>query len=247
MHFRSRNPVLNRTHDKYDTYDATDVATYSGVIVKSAVLLGLMLIFGSISMFSLMTNQTLPGGGIAVLIVAPIVGFISVIVAMFKPHRANIFAPIYAIAQGTFLGAISGIYEIVYGGNIVATAMFATFAVFAALLVLYSTGLITVTETFRRIMYVALLGLVATSFFIFIFLITGILSYEQNLGLIFGIVVLSVVVASLFLILDFNNIEQAVENRVSKQYEWVLSLGLLVTLVWLYIELLRLIAILRRD
>ncbi len=245
MRFRTMNPVF-RHASKASAYTSDNAATYSGVVSKSALLLAIMFVFGGISMNRLMYQAQLPPGGIAMLIAAPIVGLICVIVAMTKPTSARTASIIYAVAQGTFLGVISGMYEIIYGNQIVMTALIATGGVFAAMLFLYASGLVRVTHMMRKILFTALLGLLFTSFVMFFLFVFGGFSYEQNLGLIFAIVIISVIVASLFLLVDFDNIERMVSAGVEKHYEWVLSLGLLVTLVWLYIELLRLIAILQR-
>lgn len=246
MRLRSMNPVLSRhrrEHMHESTHAGELTATYAGVISKSALLLALMFIFGGFAMYRLVTYGEIPSFGL--IIAAPIIGLICVIVAMMKPTSAFIFAPLYAIAQGTFLGVISGVYEVIFGDNIVAIALMSTFSVFTVFLILYASGLIRVSEMFRRVLYTALIGLFFTSF---VLLIASLFfNFTISIGIIFGIVLISVIVASLFLIIDFNNIELTVQAGAPKYYEWVLSLGLLVTLVWLYIELLRLIAILRRN
>ncbi len=243
MRFRSMNPVI-RHQSKMGAYEGEHAATYSGVISKSAFLLAITFMFGGLSMWRLMEHGVITGG-IAVLIIAPIVAFISVIVAMYKPHLASYFSIVYAICQGTVLGVISGMYELVFQDQIVLTALVATFSVFAGMLFLFSTGLFRVSDMLRKVLFTALLGIIITSLFLMIFRLTGVFTFEQMEGLIFAIVIISVIVASLFLMVDFDRIQQSVQAGVEKHYEWVLSLGLLVTLVWLYIELLRLIALLR--
>ncbi len=245
MRFRTMNPVFRRVSHE-SAFATEDAASYSGVISKSALLLAIMFFFGALSMNRLIGQAELPPGGIAMLIAAPIIGLICVIVAMTKPQAARIASIIYAVAQGTFLGVISGMYEIIYQNHIVATALVATGGVFAAMLFLYASGLVRVSNMMRKILFTALLGLVITSFVLMLLFAFGGFSYEQNIGLIFAIVVISVIVASLYLLVDFDNIERMVKAGAPKHYEWVLSLGLLVTLVWLYVELLRLIAILQR-
>ncbi len=244
MRYRSANPVL-RGMRKQTAYASAEQASYTGVVLKSGFLLFTMMIVGMFSYSQLLTQSTVPGFGIGLVIAAPIIALISVIIGMRSLRLSWFFSTLYALAQGLFLGVISGIYEIAFGDGIVATAMLATVGVFTAMLVLYSSGLFRVTDALRRVLFTALLGLLFTSIFLIIFSLIGVFNYGQMMGFIFVIVLISVIVASLYLMVDFDNIKVMVEAGADKRTEWMLSLGLLVTLVWLYIELLRLIAILR--
>ncbi|TVP94758.1 MAG: Bax inhibitor-1/YccA family protein [Acholeplasmatales bacterium] len=247
MRFRSANPVIGRLTHQTKSHASAYSATYQGVVMKSALLLGIMVVFGVISASRVFGSEGLTTGTLIFLIASPIIALISVFIAMAKPQVAPFFSIIYAICQGTFVGFLSGLYEVAFGGGIVLTAVTATASVFGGMLLLYSTGLFRVSQQLRRILLTALVGLIFTSFFVFIFSMLGVIdtSSEGFITIIFAISVISVVVASLFLMVDFDNIRTLVSNGADKQYEWVLSLGLLVTLVWLYVELLRLIAILR--
>ncbi len=242
---RSMNPVF-RSARHHEGVASEHAASYAGVISKSALLLGLMVFFGGLSMSRLIGLQELPPGGIGTLIAAPIIALISVIVASTSLRLAPAFTIIYAIAQGTFLGVVSGFYEIVFGDHIVVSALLATVAVFASMLTLYATGLVRVGDVMRKVLFTALIALLMTSLFLVILSLFGAFTYGENLGLIFAICIIAIIVATLFLLIDFDNIQRAVEAGADKRVEWVLSLGLLVTLVWLYIELLRFIAILRQ-
>jgi uncharacterized YccA/Bax inhibitor family protein len=242
MRFRSTNPVYRQVHNSA-TVDYADSVSYSGVILKSSVLFAIVALIASFVGLQVMDLETITTGLLAMIIIAPIVGFIVVLIAMFVPTSARITAPVYAAAQGVTLGAISGIYEVVYGGGIVFIALLATFGVFGSMLTLYATGLVRVTEFFRRFLYTMLLGLVFTSFIMILFILFG-GAGNISIGFIFGITVISIIIASLYLLIDFDNIVQAVENGVDKRYEWILALGLIITIIWLYIEILRLVAIL---
>ncbi|MGS0972534.1 MAG: Bax inhibitor-1/YccA family protein [Candidatus Izemoplasmataceae bacterium] len=243
MRMRSSNPVY-----KYGdfTNSGTDTATYSGVVIKTGILLaiiaGVAMYFGSTLDF---TGDI--GGAIFTIILAPIVAIIMVIMAHRNTQMAWAFSLIYAAAEGIFLGFISGLYAYLYGNDIVLTALVATFGVLSAMLFLYSSGVIRVGTTFRRFMMSALFGLIGASLFLFIFAIFGGLNTQIGYSLYVGIVLISVVVSSLFLLVDFDNVTKLVNAGASKDYEWSLSLGLVVTIVWLYIELLRLIAIIAGD
>ena len=240
MRFRSVNPVIGRM-EKSTGYVSEYSATYKGVIMKSGLLLLIMFVMGSFSMFSLLETGTITGG-IFAMIGAPILAFICLIVAMRKPDLAPIFAIAYAMLQGTFLGVISGMYTLMVGDAIVGTALLATGGVFMAMLFLYRSGVIRVTSMFRKVMFTALLGLVFTSLIMVALFFLN--AFTPNMmGLYTVIVVISVIVASLYLIIDFDNITNLVEAGADRQYEWVFSLGLMVTVVWLYVELLRLLFI----
>ena len=168
-----------------------------------------------------------------------------IILTNVVPSLAFFTTSIYAVVEGAFIGVISTFFALAYGSTIVETALMGTFGVLMGMLVLYATGMIVVGDFFRRLMYSLLMGLVFTSFILILFLLFG-GGISENLY--FGIVLISVVVSSLYLLIDFDNVTNLVHMGAPKQYEWVLSLGLVVTIVWLYIELLRFLAIFaRRD
>lgn len=245
MRYRSANPVFRKMRQESTAYASTEQASYSGVVLKSGYLLFIMLLVGMYMYSQLMNQATLPPYTLGLFIAAPLIAIISIIIGMRSLRLAWFFSTIYALSQGLMLGLISGIYEISFGDGIVATAMMATVGVFMAMLVLYSSGLFRVTDALRKVLFAALLGLLFSSLFLIIFSLIGVFNYGQMMGFIFVIVLISVIVASLYLMVDFDNIKIMVESGADKRTEWILSLGLLVTLVWLYVELLRLIAILR--
>lgn len=242
--FRSTNPMMGRMHPGavggFSDYPAT-MGTFSlKMILLTAVLFG----FAGFSFFTFINTGNFTGG-IVTLIAAPIVALISVIVAMRNPSLAPYFAFIYAMTQGIFMGAISGVYEMAFGDGIVSTALLATLGVFVAMGFLYASGLVKVTSKFRRVMYTLLVGLLITSLILFVLSLFGALG-GLSLGFLLLISAVSSVVASLYLLIDFDNIAKLIASGADRQYEWVFALSLMVTLVWLYIELLRLIAILSR-
>lgn len=180
------------------------------------------------------------------LIGAVLVGFVLVVVTFFKPLWARVTAPLYAVAEGLFVGAISKVYEVQFEG-IVLQAVGLTIGVFAMMLVLYATGRIRVTPRFR-------LGIIAaTGAVCLIYLATAVMRLFGGdmpfihgtgpIGIGFSLVV--VVIAALNLTLDFDFVDRAEQAGAPRQLEWFAALGLVVTLVWLYLELLRLLAKLR--
>ena len=175
-----------------------------------------------------------------------IVGVGLTFLLMFKPHLAKFIAPVYAIAEGFFVGAISRAYENIYDGLVVQAAGM-TLAVFAVMLVLYRTGVIKVTERFRKIVVTATIGvMVFYGVSMLISLFGGSVSFLSSPSLLgIGFSVLVAGLAAFNLALDFDFIEKGSKQGLDKNFEWFAAFGLLVTIIWLYLELLRLLAKLR--
>jgi uncharacterized YccA/Bax inhibitor family protein len=225
--------------------------TISGTITASLVLLVLLLVSAAFG-WSAASGPTLENGVEtyqfpALAMVGIVVGFAAVMISMFKPNLAKIFGPVYAIGYGFAVGAISKGYETFYNG-IVLQAVLATASVFAVMLVLYRTRIIKVTDKFRRTVIFATLGVMVLYLGSFIFsLFGGSLPFlngdNMALSILFSVFVCGL--AAMNLALDFDFIERATASGMPKTYEWVAALGLVVTLVWLYLELLRLLSYLR--
>ncbi len=236
------NPFM-RSVERNAATDATDAtpATYAGVVFKTTLLLSIMFGLGIFSA-TMLLQQELLIGGYGLLIGAPIIGFIAVLVASFSPRLARPMSFIYATAQGIFLGTISAVYTIVFGDYIVPVALIGTMGIFFAMLFLYRSGIIKIGSMFRRIAISLLFGLLFANLFLMImFAFVGFAQFQTFYLLI---VIVGVVLAAVFLLIDFDNITNMVEGGVSKQYEWMLSLSLVITIVWLFVEMLRLLAIL---
>jgi uncharacterized YccA/Bax inhibitor family protein len=176
-----------------------------------------------------------------------LVGFVCAIVLHFKPTLAKVLGPIYAIAEGFFLGAISKVYNDAYDG-IVVQAVGATLAVFAVMLFLYKAKIIKVTDRFRRNVIMATMGLMAFYLVSFgINLFGGNVPFINDatpMGILFS--VLAAGLAAMMLAVDFDMIDRGVAAGWPKGMEWYCAFGLLATLVWLYLEILRLLAKLNR-
>jgi uncharacterized YccA/Bax inhibitor family protein len=226
-----------------------DTMTVSGTISATAVLFTLLLAsaaFGWISTESIDFEQAT---GISIPTMAWVglgVGFVAVIALYFKPHLARILGPIYALAQGFFVGALSKAYETFYDGIVVQAAA-ATISVFFVMLVLYRTGIIKVTDKFRRIVIGATLGIMLLYGVSFMIMLLGgnveFLRSPSLLGIGFSLLVCGI--ASMNLALDFDLIDRGVEQGAPKAYEWYAAFALMVTIIWLYMEMLRLLAKLR--
>jgi len=242
---RTANPALNDSVFTIEgTYD--NVMTLQGTVVKTAVLLVLVLVGAAFTWTQVASN---PQVTYTYMIAGAVVGFILALVTIFKKTAAPYTSPIYALAEGVFLGALSAVFEMHYPG-IVPQAVGLTFGTLAALLAAYSSGLIRATENFK-------LGVVAaTGAICLVYLVSIVLNlfgsgipYIHGSGWIgIGFSLFVVVIAAMNLVLDFDFIENGVERGAPKYMEWYAAFGLVVTLVWLYIEILRLLAKLRgRD
>lgn len=228
------------------------VMTVNGTISATAVLFVLLLASATVGWIQTETvevdGQEFVSGIPALAWVGMIVGIGLTFLLMFKPHLAKFVAPVYALAQGFFIGAISKAYESLYDG-IVVQAIGATVAVFFVMLVLYRTQIIKVTNRFRKIVVTATIGVMlfyGVSFLISLFAGPDSISFLSSPSLLgIGFSVLVAGLAAMNLALDFDFIERGAQQGLDKNFEWYAAFGLLVTLIWLYLELLRLLAKLR--
>ncbi len=244
---RSGNPVLgNNTFEKEAVSYSGDTMTIQGTVNKTILLL-LLAIGSAVLSWYYALNSNMINYIIPIIIILPIAGLIVALITIFNKKASPITAPIYSVVEGLFLGIISLFFEKMYPG-IVLQAVFLTFGILFSLLLAYKSRLIKVTQNFR-------LGVVAATggiFFIyiasFILRFFGInLSFIHEggmFGIIFSLVV--VAIASLNLVLDFDFIERGAEANAPKYMEWYGAFGLIVTLIWLYIEILRLLSKIRK-
>jgi len=213
-----------------------------GVVNKTGILLLLCIGAGAFSW----TNPALQ---FPLLILGVIGGMISCLVGIFKPTTTPVTAPLYAVCEGLFLGVISQMMQLRYPG-IVVNAMLLTFGVLGLMLMLYTTRTIRVTEGLVRGIFVATAA-VALVYFVdillgFFHIQVPFIHESGPLGI--GISLFIVGIAAFNLLVDFAVIENAVGSGSPRYMEWYCGMALLVTLVWLYLELLRLLAKLRgRD
>ena len=259
---RTSNPALNDAVFRIHDISSSTTMTLQGVVLKTAVLLSILVACAGVS-WSLALKGVEPqaeavgmqglqqaspnvtmyimGGGI--------IGFILAIVTTFKPKLSPYTSPFYAAAEGVFLGAISALFNYAYPG-VVVQAVGLTFGTLFALLAAYATGVIKASENFK-------LGVVAATGGIALFYLVSMVLrlFHFDVPLInsagpFGIAfsVFVVIIAALNLVLDFDFIENGCAQGAPKYMEWYAGFGLLVTLVWLYLEILRLLVKLRgRD
>ena len=239
MLFRSSNPALSsKTFD--DISQSTgNVMTIDGTVNKIALSLFILLAFGYMTFRMEMTG---------LIFIGFICGFIVAIITMFKKSWSPVTTPVYAALEGLALGGISFVFNSMYEG-IVFQAVFLTLAILFTLLFAYKTKLIKPTENFK-------LGVVAATGGIFVVYMVGfimsffgsglpVLDIGNSSFMSIGFSLLVVIIASLNLVLDFDFIEQGAEQGAPKYMEWYAAFGLMITLVWLYIEILHLLAKLR--
>lgn len=244
---RSGNPALKES-TFLDLGSGTVVSrdggamTLNGTVNKTAVLLLLCVITAAFAWMQVTGAAGVTNAGVYVWGGA-IGGLVLALVTTFKKTWAPITAPLYALVEGFFLGAISAMFEARFPG-IVFQAVLLTFGTLFALLFAYRSGLIKATENFK-------LGVVAaTGGIALVYLATIVLSFFgikipmiHDNGIIgIGFSLFVVVIAALNLVLDFDFIENGVEQGAPKYMEWYGAFGLMVTLVWLYIEFLRLLS-----
>lgn len=249
---RSGNPTLHASTFHTVLSDGGAVMTLGGTVQRCFILISFVLLTGAYGWYS--TMEALYTGDNArmdtletILVWAVLAGLVTGFVTVFKKEWAPALAPVYALIEGAFLGILSAIFEARYPG-IVFQAVALTIGIFLGLLLAYTSGLIKPSENFK-LGIVAATGGIALVYFLNMGLsMFGGISIPMihetgTFGILFSLFV--VVIAALNLVLDFDFIEEGCEAGAPKYMEWYAAFGLLVTLIWLYLEILRLLAKLR--
>lgn len=239
---RSGNPVLNaKTFENIGTSE--EVMTLEGTVNKTVLLLLIVVVAASWT-WDQTLNAVSPAEIVPYILVGALGAFIVGLITIFAKQYSGYTAPVYAVLEGLAIGAISAIFEMKYSG-IVLQAVGLTFGTLFSMLAIYKSGLIKPTENFK-LGVVSATGGIAVLYLIDIaltFFLGKPIAFIHEGGL-FGILfsVFVVIIAALNLVLDFDFIESGVENGSPKYMEWYGAFGLLVTLIWLYLEILRLLA-----
>jgi uncharacterized YccA/Bax inhibitor family protein len=217
--------------------------TMDDVIMKTLALFAIVVVFGAVGWTVASTSET---GGFALWMGGMIGTLVLGLVIAFKKTLSVPLILLYAVVEGLFMGAVSQYFNQQWPG-IVGQAVLATLATFAGMFLAYRFGLIKVTDKFRRIMTMMIFGYAIFAVVNFIFaVVTGSMFGFGDAGWLgIGISLFAVGLASFTLALDFDSIEYAIKSGAPQKYSWLLAHGLIVTLVWLYIEFLRLFARLR--
>jgi uncharacterized YccA/Bax inhibitor family protein len=259
---QSRNPVFNRSEafsrrgyagfteappvagqqleEMYNAPAATGVQTgrmtIDDVVVKTGLMFAVLVPLAGLNYY--LGSPLLTFGGM-------IAGLIVGLVVAFKQSTNAALILTYAGLEGLFVGGISKAFETQWNG-IVAQAVLGTLSVFGVALFAYRSGRIRVTPKFQRTVLIA-----GGGYLVFCLINLGVVAFTDNnlRGGLFGILIglFAITLAAAFLIMDFDFAEQGVRNGLPERYSWLAAFGLVVTLVWLYIEFLRLISILRGD
>lgn len=249
MNFKSSNPFLgNKNFSKPTALAAQQDSalisygqemTVSGTINKSFIMLLLLLATASVTWylaFNGMNPMPLAIGG-------AVIGLILVLVSSFKPHLSSYLAPAYALFEGLFIGGISAIFEAMHPGLVI-QAVGATFVTFLVCFGLYKYNIVKVNEQFKSVVIAATLAIL--TYYVISFLLSMFTSFTPvhhgNSLMSIGISVVVIIIAALNLFLDFDMIEKGAQKRLPKYMEWFGAMGLMITLVWLYIEFLRLLS-----
>ena len=233
LSFRSGNPALGAQTFNLSA-DGLNTMTLEGAVNKTALSLFLVMT----SAFFTWTYPSPP-----IMIGGLIGGIVIFLFTIFKKNLSPITVPIYALLQGLFLGGISRFFEDRFPG-IASQAIILTLGILGALLLAYKSKLIKPTENFKLGVFAATGGIAMIYLIGFVMsLFGGDIPLIHESGIIgIGFSVFVVIIASLNLVLDFDFIEQGAEQGAPKYMEWYGAFGLLVTLIWLYLEILRLLA-----
>ena len=243
--FDTRTPSATDLESMYSAPSATPVQTgrmtIDDVVMRTASLFGVLLVTAGLTYFVWQPTNLLP------IIGAALVGFVLAMIVSFSKTVRPPLMLAYAAVEGVFVGGISYVYANAFGEGIVPQAILGTLAAFGTMLVLYKTGVVRNSPKFTRVLMIAgisylVFGLINLGFAVF----AGQSVY--NMGAL-GILIsgAGVVLAALFLVLDFDFVEQGIRNGLPQQYAWTAAFGLVVTLVWLYLEILRLLALLQNN
>lgn len=252
MNLKSKNPFLSnkafaKTTTVYDAegnmvnvIDYNDTMTVNGAVNKSFILL-VLLIGSALLTWSMYYSGTNPMG---LAITGAICGFVAVLIASFRPKTSTYLAPAYAVFEGLFIGGLSAFIEANYYQGIVIQAVGATFVTFIVCFLLYRFGVVKVTEQFKSVVIASTFAI--GTYYLISWLFSLFTDFQPvhygNSLMSIGISVFVIVIAALNLFLDFDSIEKSAQRRLPKYMEWFGAMGLMITLVWLYVEFLRLFA-----
>lgn len=243
------NPVFNRIHSETEGVGGYG-ASYKGIMLKTGISFLTLIVAAIGSLFILgLSTEVYIGLVIGSLIMASV----SVFIASFSVRLAPTFTIIYSVSEGIVLGLISAMLEAIFPG-IVMLAVLITLGIFGGMLVLYSTKLVVVTSRFRKVMLGLSFGIMMSM------LLIGIVSifdggnlwmntFGGNTDISLLLTLFLLLYGSFMLVINFDNAKMLVSSGIDKRYEWQASLGLMVSTVYIYIQVLRLLLIIlsRRD
>lgn len=234
MNFKTNNPIFSNLEQG----EVETRATFKGITSKTAILL-MTAIISALLVFAFDLENSIflfPA-----LLISSIVGVVAIIMGRSNPTRAAGCAFVYATCEGIFLGVLSTLFNTIYPGSVV-VAVLATFSIFIVMLILYSTKIVQATPMLYKVMMAAGAALFLLYISMFIFSIFGFISDITDP--IYAVLsILLIAYGSFMLVLNFEEAKSYVENGLDKKYEWVASLGLIVTIIYIYVQVLRFVAI----
>ncbi|UKA55650.1 Bax inhibitor-1/YccA family protein [Arthrobacter sp. FW305-BF8] len=217
--------------------------TFDDVIVKTAICLGAVVVGAAV------TLSVALGLASMLMIVGALGGFVLALVNTFKKQPSPALILAYAALEGLFLGGLTRVLDTMYPG-VGLQAVVGTLSVFAVTLLLFKSGKVRATPKAMKFFMIAIVGYALFSVVNMVMMLTGLTTEPFGLrsgiiGVVIGI--LAIGLAAFSLVMDFTNIEEGVRNGAPERFSWTAAFGLTVTLVWLYVEIIRLLAILRGD
>ncbi len=256
----SSNPVMRRLN-KVDEHSETNAATYGGITVKTLyfLLFSIVGIFVQLIMQKMLVGGetvnidykgfevTLYQGEIFMLLGVVIAAIVFQLLAFFARGTTPVTGALYCVTQGYFISflifKVLGAYDMEYLG---ALALLITMLIIAIMAILYSTGVIRVTKKFKMVMMTLFITVISASLLSVVgyfipFTRSMVVSMQNNLPLTIGFGVIFIIIAALFLICDFDTIDNVVKNKLPKKYEWQAAFGLSFTVLWLYLKVLDII------
>ncbi|NLD27125.1 MAG: Bax inhibitor-1/YccA family protein [Acholeplasmataceae bacterium] len=240
MRLRSSNPVYNRVMNN-DEYRAAvgeyAVATYGGVARKAIFFIALTFAGAFLGLWLMQAN---PAIFIQALIASVFSTFFFAVIGLAFPGLSMVFGSLFCLAEGLLIGIVSLAFELAAPG-VVLSALLSTVVVVAVVATLFLTNIVKVNATFIRILLIFAISMIVSSLLLWI--ISSFVDAVAFNGMVVGISALSTLLATLYLLFDLERIRQVVEGGAPKAMEWYVAFGIVYTIIWLYIELLRLIFI----
>lgn len=237
------NPVFTGIKVNEEIHEAASV---KGVALKTTILLAIAVLSG----FLAINYGSVIYENIVIYLAVLFGALICGIVGQTNPNAAKVCSVIYAICEGILLGLVSFIFEGIVSG-IVLSAVLVTATIFGVMLLLYSTNIIKVNKRFVKVMSAIGIAIILVSLFTLLSNLIApnnamITAYYQNPGLMILVSGILLVYGAFMLAIDFEQVNTIVKHGFDKKYEWTAALGLMVTIVWIYVEVLRLLAIISR-
>lgn len=240
-----KNPMFSNINDINQdvVYSKSNCATYKGITIKTILLLLISFISAGAAIASLYTNKG-TGVLVGVLSFSAIIGFMTIIIGRMSPRASAVCGIIYAVSEGAFLGVISLLFNMIYPG-IAYVAIISTIVVFIAMLGLFASGIIRNKSKIYSFTLTLGISIIIMSLVMLIMNIFNVFDpIFNNVGVMIAIEALVLIYSCALLLSNFNEAQQLVQSGCDKNYEWCCSFGLFISILYIYLEILRLLVIL---